>query len=700
MKLKKAKNGRLIFIIGGVIAATVIALSIVQILTVRHIVKKEIQKDSSIQYETICETSASLYESLVDGFISKLNFYTNSDVVMSGGSTEEIVQWFSSDVIVSLRPDVFDYIGYVDATGNNYADTGSTSNVADRDYYREIVNNGNDTYVDNPTIARSTGRNILHICKAVKQYGRTIGLFYAAVDPNVISDMLDAINLGDAGYVVIFGGDGTIIGTSIEDSDFVRELEDAKANYPKAYEKIEQAWITDDEYNADVVLRKGKTLLIADPVDGTDWNIVYFLTESVIFDAADVAAKVLIIGGGILVVAILVIIGCLIFFSMKPLVIVEKTIRGIATGDADLTKRIDINVNNEIGRVVDDFNTFSEKLQTIVATMKDSKNELVDAGQMLSDSTSDTSAAITQIIANIESMGSSINSQSDSVHQTAGAVNEIASNIESLNRMIESQASSVTEASAAVEEMIGNINSVNNSVKKMAIAFEDLEEKTQIGVQKQNDVNSKIAEIETESQALQEANTVISGIAEQTNLLAMNAAIEAAHAGEAGKGFSVVADEIRKLSEDSSSQSQTIGTQLSKIIAVIQEIVDYSQLATDAFNEVSFGINSTNNLVREITNAMEEQNAGSQQISIALHTMNDTSNEVKTSSYEMAEGNKSILQEIKLLQDATFSIKDGMEEMSVGARKINETGAALSELSRKMDSSIKKIGDQVDQFKV
>ena len=234
----------------------------------------------------------------------------------------------------------------------------------------------------------------------------------------------------------------------------------------------------------------------------------------------------------------------------------------------------------------------------------------------------------------------------------------------------------------------------------MAHTFHELEEKAATGIQKNNDVTAKIEEIQAESQALREANVVINGIAEQTNLLAMNAAIEAAHAGEAGKGFSVVADEIRKLSEDSGSQSQTIGNQLDKIIDSIEQMVDASGIASDAFNDVAQEINLTNNLVQEISNAMIEQNEGSKQIAVALNSMNDTSNEVKTASLEMAEGNKAILDEIKNLQEATFSIKDGMGEMSSGARKINETGAALSELTNRMKTSIRQIGVQVDQFKV
>ena len=66
----------------------------------------------------------------------------------------------------------------------------------------------------------------------------------------------------------------------------------------------------------------------------------------------------------------------------------------------------------------------------------------------------------------------------------------------------------------------------------------------------------------------------------------------------------------------------------------------------------------------------------------------------------MEAGNRAILEEIQNLQESSYTMKGGMEEMTIGARKINETGASLAELSRKMDESIKSIGDQVDKFKV
>ena len=97
---------------------------------------------------------------------------------------------------------------------------------------------------------------------------------------------------------------------------------------------------------------------------------------------------------------------------------------------------------------------------------------------------------------------------------------------------------------------------------------------------------------------------------------------------------------------------------------------------------------------------MQEQGEGSRQISLALTQMNDSTVQVRESSKQMSEGGKAILNEIKTLQDSTLSMKQGMSEMSAGARKINETGNALSGISNLMAQSIKKLGDEVDLFKV
>ncbi|MCR5762100.1 MAG: cache domain-containing protein [Treponema sp.] len=384
--------------------------------------------------------------------------------------------------------------------------------------------------------------------------------------------------------------------------------------------------------------------------------------------------------------------------TVRPLLKVKNSFADISTGNADLTKRIAVSSEDEIGDVVIGFNRFSGKLQSIISEVKKSKHELTEQGGNMEKITGDTSGAILDIINIIDGIQEQISNQGDSVDQTAGAVTQISSNIDSLNSMISGQVESVEEASAAVEQMIGNISSVNSSVEKMAESFSELQENTQVGVAKQLSVNSKLLEIEEQSKTLGDANKAIASIASQTNLLAMNAAIEAAHAGDAGKGFSVVADEIRKLSETSSSQSKRIGQELSKIRGSINEVVNASQESSSVLSSVSNKIKDTDELVSQIRLAMDEQNSGSQKISDSLRNMNDSTQEVQSASKEMSEGSKLIISEINNLQSATDSIKDSMEEMSNGTRKITEAGTSLEDVTALVKTSIDKMSSQIDQF--
>lgn len=692
------KRKSLVFTLVLFVGLLIIFFNVLQIFATVEITKKSQLEDSANDYEVVAKAYSQVISEKIDGYYHAMNFYVNSDVAQNG-TLSQIREWLVSHA--DNRIAEFDYIMLAGPDGIAYTDTGKRTDISDRPYFKAIMQDGKERFIDDPVVSKTTGQSVIHVTCAIVRNGKNIGLFSGVMQSKNLGEIITSIKIGSSGYAFVLADDGTVI--SHPNRDWINKR-NFLTGYSEGHEdmgELAKRMVNDETGYAWLKgIYDDLEFVSFTPITGTPWSMAVSIQQKEIYSTINLITRQMSIFTFMSAIILVCILGFLLYRAIKPLDKLDHAITKIASGNADLTQRIEINSDNEIGFVVKGFNKFVGKLQEIISDVKNSKNELSSAGEVLEESTQNTSSAITQILANIDSVRNQIVSQSSSVEETAGAVNEIASNISSLERMIENQTAGVSQASAAVEQMIGNISSVNQSVDKMASSFSELQSDAQNGFSKQQVVNEQIEKIEKQSAMLQEANAAISSIASQTNLLAMNAAIEAAHAGEAGKGFSVVADEIRKLSETSTSQSKTIGDQLNNIRESIDEVVASSAESSSAFENVSKKIKDTDQLVIQIKSAMEEQTEGSKQINEALHSMNDSSSEVRNASSEMSAGNQAILEEVKRLQDATMVMKESMDEMAVGAKKINETGAALSEISSKVKGSISDIANEIDRFKV
>ena len=563
--------------------------------------------------------------------------------------------------------------------------------VSGEPWYEECKKNG--SFLGN-NISPVTGRPVYVISYGVYRNGRFIGGLNNSIDLSKMTESITNSITDDVTKVLIVDTEGNVIASKNPDQILQVNFNNENDSTKQLMETVLTNESGIAEFNFDGVKNIG-----AYSKYGTMITLVY-MPESEYKEIVSTVIRRIIISIILCIIIAVIVIFLIVFNIVSPIQIVSNSIKEIATGNADLTKRIDIKAKNEIKSLVDSFNLFSEKMQNIVTDLKSSQNELSKVGINLSDSTMDTESSITEILANIQSVNNRILNQSTIIENTSGSLSVITDKLNQLNTMIKNQHESVGIASNEVEEMLKNIDDVTKLVNSMKNDYQTLQSDVENGTLKQEEVTTLIRQISDESKMLQDANAVISGIAEQTNLLAMNAAIEAAHAGEAGKGFSVVADEIRKLSETSTQQSKQISEQLTGIEASIESVVTASSESQSSFSDISSMISKTNASVKDIYDAMEKQQMASKGINDSLKEMNASTKLVFDSSTEISSSSKNILDELNNLNEASVEMKQSITEMQIGAKKISETGETLSSITKMVDESISKSNSQINQFTV
>jgi len=382
----------------------------------------------------------------------------------------------------------------------------------------------------------------------------------------------------------------------------------------------------------------------------------------------------------------------------RPIVNVSWTLKDISEGEGDLTKRIAVRSDDEIGDLSNYFNRTMEKIRNLVYTIKYKINGLNHTSFELSTNMGKTSTAVQQISSNLDNMKNLMVKQETGAEEAGKAVEDIKRNIDSLNKIIEEQTESVNRSSSAIEEMTANINSVTKTLVENSKNVAILTEASENGKTGLQTVAQEIQEIAHDSEGLLEINSVMDNIASQTNLLSMNAAIEAAHAGESGKGFAVVAGEIRKLAESSSQQSKTTSDMLKKIKSSIDNITRSSDEVLARFGAIDSSVKTVSEHEQNILNAMEEQETGGRQILESISRLRDITSSVKKGSDDMAESGKTLVQETEGFIKTSKETVEGMNEIVKGINQISVSVNHVNEMSLENNKNFESLKQETQKF--
>lgn len=479
--------------------------------------------------------------------------------------------------------------------------------------------------VTEPYVDISTKKIIISIGTPVYQQSNFVGAMFYDVELTQLAQLVNSVNLFDAGYLFITTKDGVTI---------------AHPNAENNGEKFSQ-------FLPNVDLKEGTQRIELDgkyylvkfaQVPSESWYIGAVVDESIAFAMVDDLRHSSLIYTVIGVLLSIIGLSFLIKVLMKPLGALSRAIEDVASGQGDLTKRLDTNTDMEFAILAKDFNVFCETLQKRIQHLKGIGAEIMHGTEQTVLGAHESASAMAQQLQELEQLATAM-------HEMAVTATEVANNAQGA-------AAAAHEADEASQDGSKVVSDTTRSIDALSARIEQAVE--------------EVKGLEVATGNIETILKVINDIADQTNLLALNAAIEAARAGESGRGFAVVADEVRTLA--SRTQSATV-----EIQAMIEKLQVESQNIAKLTEQTVSQAHTSSQLVSEVGNDI-------QAIAHSAQLINDLSVQISTSASEQSSVAHDISSELSDIRSQSNTLRRVAEQTSQGVSEITQATRNLGEI--------------------